>query len=69
VQDYFQHIHAMQLKNPQLIGFGISNRDTFQAALANASGAIIGSKFIDLLGNKSNPEEAVVGLLTAIGKA
>jgi len=68
VQDYFQHIHAMHLKNPQLIGFGISNRETLQAALANASGAIIGSKFIDLMGNKANPEEAVTSLLKALGE-
>ncbi|MDR0833486.1 MAG: tryptophan synthase subunit alpha [Candidatus Symbiothrix sp.] len=47
--DYFRRIHAMQLKNPRLIGFGISNRETLQAAFANASGAIIGSKFITLL--------------------
>jgi tryptophan synthase alpha chain len=48
--DYFRRINAMQLKNPRLIGFGISNRETLQAAFDNASGAIIGSKFISLLG-------------------
>ncbi|GHT02038.1 tryptophan synthase alpha chain [Bacteroidia bacterium] len=47
--NYFRRINAMQLKNPRLIGFGISNKETLQAAFSNASGAIIGSKFISLL--------------------
>ena len=51
---YFRRIDAMQLKNPRLIGFGISNRETLEAAWANAQGAIIGSKFISLL--KSEPD-------------
>jgi tryptophan synthase alpha chain len=46
---YFNRIHGMQLKNPRLIGFGISNQQTFKAACAVASGAIIGSAFIQAL--------------------
>ncbi|GAP72806.1 tryptophan synthase alpha chain [Candidatus Symbiothrix dinenymphae] len=46
---YFRRINAMNLRNPRLIGFGISNRETLQAAFDNASGAIIGSRFITLL--------------------
>lgn len=45
-QAYFRRIKSMQLKNPQLIGFGISNAETLQAAFANAQGAIVGSQFI-----------------------
>lgn len=45
-QDYFQRIAAMQLTNPQIVGFGISNRDTFEQATKTAKGAIIGSAFI-----------------------
>lgn len=48
-QAYFRRIDAMQLRNPRMIGFGISNRQTLQAAQANAAGAIIGSKFVTLL--------------------
>ena len=66
VQDYFQRVRAMNLKNPQLIGFGISNRDTCQMAMANASGAIVGSKFIELLGTHTTPEDAVTSLLTSL---
>ena len=48
-QAYFNKVHAMHLKNPTTIGFGISNRQTLQSAQANANGAIIGSKFVQLL--------------------
>ncbi len=43
---YFNRVHAMQLRNPRLIGFGISNNDTFETACRYAHGAIIGSAFI-----------------------
>lgn len=43
---YFARVKAMNLKNPTLIGFGISNKETFDKACANANGAIIGSAFI-----------------------
>ncbi len=49
-QAYFRRIDAMQLRNPRMIGFGISNKQTLQAAQDNAAGAIIGSKFVTLLG-------------------
>lgn len=43
---YFEHIAKMNLKNPQIVGFGIKDSETFQAATKNAKGAIIGSAFI-----------------------
>jgi len=43
---YFERIGAMQLANPQIVGFGISNSETFQQATNTAKGAIIGSAFI-----------------------
>ena len=52
-QAYFRHINAMNLRNPRMIGFGISNAQTLKAAQDNAPGAIIGSKFVTLL-NESN---------------
>lgn len=48
-QNYFKRVAAMQLKNPTIIGFGISNHETFEQACAYASGAIIGSAFVNLL--------------------
>ncbi len=50
-QDYFERIKQMQLKNPRLIGFGISDHDTFANACKFASGAIIGSAFVKSFDN------------------
>lgn len=58
-QDYFSHVNSMQLKNPRMIGFGISNRQTLTAAQNNAAGAIIGSAFVSLLDTCKSPEEAL----------
>jgi len=44
--EYFERIAKMNLKNPQVIGFGISNNDTFTQATKHAKGAIIGSAFV-----------------------
>ncbi|MDR2848117.1 MAG: tryptophan synthase subunit alpha [Bacteroidales bacterium] len=60
---YFRRINAMQLKNPRLIGFGISNKTTCSTALEHANGAIIGSHFIRLLSNTNTIEDAVKNLL------
>lgn len=46
---YFKRVNSMGLKNPRLIGFGISNKETFDKACENANGAIIGSAFIKVL--------------------
>ncbi|ULC59080.1 tryptophan synthase subunit alpha [Flaviramulus sp. BrNp1-15] len=44
--NYFKRIDEMNLKNPQIIGFGISDNKTFSQATQYAKGAIIGSAFI-----------------------
>jgi len=44
--DYFKKIKTLQLKNPTQIGFGISDRKSFEQAISYANGAIIGSAFI-----------------------
>lgn len=67
-QAYFRKINGMGLRNPRLIGFGISNKATLEAAQANASGAIIGSKFITLLKESANIKEAVKGLKESLSK-
>lgn len=48
---YFERIAKMNLKNPQIVGFGIKDAETFKAATKNAKGAIIGSAFIKHLTN------------------
>lgn len=50
--DYFKRISDMKLKNLLIIGFGISNHETFSQATAYANGAIIGSAFIKHLTNE-----------------
>ncbi|WP_422006118.1 tryptophan synthase subunit alpha [Roseivirga pacifica] len=51
---YFARVKAMSLKNPTLIGFGISNKETFDKACANANGAIIGSAFIKAIAQEGD---------------
>lgn len=51
---YFEKLKKMKLKNPFLIGFGISDKDTFQQASSFSAGAIVGSAFINLLRNSKD---------------
>lgn len=53
---YFERIAKMDLKNPQVIGFGISNNETFTAATKYAKGAIIGSAFVKHLTTNGNKQ-------------
>lgn len=63
---YFQRINEMNLKNPKLIGFGISNKETFQKATQFAEGAIIGSAFVNLIANSSNLKTDIVDFVKSI---
>lgn len=65
-QAYFRRINGMNLRNPRLVGFGISNKATFEAASSNSSGAIIGSKFIQLLKSEATIEKAIDMLLEGL---
>jgi tryptophan synthase alpha chain len=65
-QAYFNKVNHMGLKHPRMIGFGISNKQTLESAQANAAGAIIGSKFVTLLDELKDPQQAVNALLQAL---
>ncbi len=65
-QAYFKRINDMNLRNPRMIGFGISNKQTLEAAQNNAAGAIIGSKFVTLLNESQNADEALDKLFDAL---
>ena len=65
-QEYFRRINTMNLRNPRMIGFGISNKQTLEAAQNNAAGAIIGSKFVTLLNESQNADEALDKLFAAL---
>ena len=59
----------MNLRNPRMIGFGISNAQTLKAAQDNATGAIIGSKFVTLLNEANgNADVALDHLYEALNK-
>ena len=62
-QEYFRRIDQMQLRNPRMIGFGISNAQTLKAAQDNAAGAIIGSKFVTLLDEANGNTDAALDQL------
>ncbi|MGL5704898.1 MAG: tryptophan synthase subunit alpha [Tannerellaceae bacterium] len=64
---YFERINALELKNPRLIGFGISNNTTLQSAFSHARGAIVGSKYVQLLGSEKNIEQSVDALFASLG--
>lgn len=64
---YFSNVKALGLYNPLMVGFGISNAQTLNAAYDNASGAIIGSKFVSLLDEcKGNANQALDKLFEAL---
>jgi len=65
-QAYFNHVNNMNLSHPRMIGFGISNKQTLQSSLANASGAIIGSKFVSLLDETQDPAAATDKLFACL---
>ena len=65
-QEYFRRINSMNLRNPRMIGFGISNKQTLEAAQQNAAGAIIGSKFVTLLNESKDADEALDKLFDAL---
>lgn len=63
---YFRKIEDMKLRNPRMVGFGISNKATFDAACEHASGAIVGSRFVSLLEEEKDAEQAIVRLQAAL---
>ena len=64
--DYFKRISALNLKNPKLIGFGISDKTTFNTACQYTEGAIIGSAFIKALDGSKDIKKTVNKFIKAI---
>lgn len=65
-REYFERIKAMNLKNPRIIGFGISDRATFENACKYASGAIIGSAFVKAIDSERKLEQSVTGFIKSL---
>ena len=59
LERYYSRIKAMQLKNPVVIGFGISNNQTYAKACQYANGAIVGSAFVKYLGSRPDYLEGI----------
>ena len=64
--EYFERIDKLRLNTPRLIGFGVSNSTTFEQACRFANGAIIGSAFIDALGENGNLAQKVSTFMETI---
>lgn len=66
VSSYLQRLKSLQLKNPVLVGFGIKDKNTFDAACEHASGAIIGTAFIKALESSADIASSTKNFLQGI---
>jgi tryptophan synthase alpha chain len=66
VKNYLQKLKSLGLKNPVMVGFGIKDKQTFEAACEQANGAIIGTAFIKALEQNKNINEATKNFLSEI---
>lgn len=68
-KEYFERINSMNLRHPRMIGFGISNKQTLTLSQQNAAGAIIGSKFVQLLNEaEGDADKALDNLFDALSR-
>jgi tryptophan synthase alpha chain len=63
---YFKKLERMNLKNPVLVGFGIKDKKTFQAACKYSNGAIMGSAYINALKNNTDIAQTTKEFLNTI---
>jgi tryptophan synthase alpha chain len=68
VKTYLQKLQYLKLKNPVLVGFGIKDKESFDAACADANGAIIGSAYIKALFEPGNIADITRKFLDSIRK-
>lgn len=65
-ESYFKRIQAMKLKNPTLIGFGISDGKTFEKACEYSNGAIIGSAFVKAVASSNSLKKDIATFVKGI---
>ncbi|PSL06481.1 tryptophan synthase subunit alpha [Cecembia rubra] len=65
---YFERVKSMELKNPRLIGFGISDAETFSTASQYSNGAIIGSAFIKIIKNSKDLKNDIKSYIQSVIK-
>lgn len=66
IEDYYKRVKAMDLKNPMIIGFGISGNAAYKKATEYANGAIVGSAFVKYLGSKPDYLEGIGDFIKTI---
>ena len=66
IDEYLQKLRNLKLKNPVLVGFGIKDKASFDAACQLADGAIIGSAYIKALENSTDVNAATKEFLSSI---
>jgi tryptophan synthase alpha chain len=66
VSAYLKGLHDMHLHNPLLVGFGIKDKASFDAACEYANGAIIGSAYIKALENSNDVNIATAEFLQQV---
>ena len=63
---YIDRLLSLSLKNPVLVGFGISDKSGFQKATAKTNGGIIGSAFIKALSAGKDVKAATKAFVSSI---
>jgi tryptophan synthase alpha chain len=63
---YFERVQKMELKNPTLIGFGISDSSSFSTASSYSNGAIIGSAFINIINNSQDLRIDIINYIKSV---
>jgi tryptophan synthase alpha chain len=66
VNVYLQRLKSYNLKNPVFVGFGIKDKRTFDMACQHANGALIGTAYINALGNNADVDEATKSFIQPI---
>jgi tryptophan synthase alpha chain len=66
VTTYLDRLRKLKLKNPIMVGFGIKDKHSFQAACKSAEGAIIGTAYIKALEKDKNVQVATRNFLSTI---
>jgi tryptophan synthase alpha chain len=65
-ESYFKRLQDMKLENPFLIGFGVSNHETFATVSKYSSGAIVGSAFINLIKDSTDLESDITRFIKGL---
>jgi tryptophan synthase alpha chain len=65
---YFERLNKIGLRNPVLVGFGIKDKESFEAACKYCAGAIIGTAYIKAIENAEDLSSATKKFIDGIIK-